>query len=444
MGDGYEEFFSDIDGDVDMGGEDDVDEAVYPCVSLTDIFDRLADKPVLPVVHRFLPGGPGWTCGDLGGDGLCLGDAFNMSTEEGTPGSTPGKASDLSNQDPISAAELATVHPNKVFALAIQYINSKAPQLSQTQRSQKHKAPQWLLLLRTVIKNPLIEFTFNVSWRQRTDAYYMLTAWLSRLSGRSIREVRVAIAPVYMKEGKWKQYDDKVKCRFHFLKELEKCDEFQKAFPELCESRVNGRSSQTSFAMVAASETNPVFIQLCYGYLATYNTPLGLYDPTILQWVQQGLRGSELAAKLKTRDLLKDAFPPFVEFHKELAAKFGFASWAVAMEHSENAQNPARVHLHVYAGTDIRGGFMFMGTPKPTAVLPETLQWDGCSVPKVRFTIIRRPSPSTILNGVATGMYYVAGSKKSNLFLQASMYPFEDQTVSGRTQSYTVPETLFP
>ena len=431
MSDGYEDFFDEMNGDLDMDAENCEDDSMLPCVNLTDIFDLLADTPVLPVANQCFTGRPGWTCDALGGDGLCLGEAFNMSTAEGSPGSTPGKSADLCATDPISAAELATVHPNKVFALAIQYIHRKAPHLCQSQRSQKRKAPQWLLLLRSVIKNPLVEFTFNVSWRQRTDAYYMLTAWLSRLSGRSIREVRGAISPVYMKEGKWKHYDDKVKCRFHFLKELEKCDEFQKAFPELCETRVNGRSSQTSFAMVAASESNPVSVQLCYGYLATYNTHLGLYDPIILQWVQQGLRGPELGAKLKTRDLLKDAFPPFVEFHKELAAKFGFASWAVAMEHSENAQNPARVHLHVYAGTDIRGGFMFMGTPKPTAVLPASLNWDGCALPKVRYTIIRRPSPSTILNGVATGMYYVAGSKKSNLFLEASMYPFQEQGLSG-------------
>jgi hypothetical protein len=28
-------------------------------------------------------------------------------------------------------------------------------------------------------------------------------------------------------------------------------------------------------------------------------------------------------------------------------------------------------------------------------------------------------------------MYYVAGSKKSNLFLEASMYPFQEQGLSG-------------
>jgi len=39
MGDGYDEFFSDVGGDVDMREEDDVDEGLCSCVTLTGIFD---------------------------------------------------------------------------------------------------------------------------------------------------------------------------------------------------------------------------------------------------------------------------------------------------------------------------------------------------------------------------------------------------------------------
>ena len=45
----------------------------------------------------------------------------------------------------------------------------------------------------------------------------------------------------------------------------------------------------------------------------------------------------------------------------------------------------------------------------------------------MRFTTIRRPSPSTILNGVSTGMYYVAGAKESSIMMQASMIPIQEQ-----------------
>ena len=101
----------------------------------------------------------------------------------------------------------------------------------------------------------------------------------------------------------------------------------------------------------------------------------------------------------------------------------------MALEHSANAQTPARVHLHVYAGVDIRGGHVLMGVPLARPVSKSSLELPGCAPPHVKFTIIRRPSPATILNGVSTGMYYVAGAKKSNLMLEASMYPFLDRVV---------------
>ena len=204
---------------------------------------------------------------------------------------------------------------------------------------------------------------YSLSARARGDAYYTMTAWVSRLAGRSIRVVRSEMAKDWINKGKWKLTDDTVKCRFHFLKQLEKEPVFQDAFPELFDRRVNGRSTQSSFAVVGASAEQPLPVTQCYGYLATCNTNLGLQDSDIMQWVQQGLRGKDLAEKLKERELLKSAFHRFVAFQKDVADKHRFKSWAVAYEHSANAQNPARVHLHVYAGVDIRGGHVLMGVP---------------------------------------------------------------------------------
>jgi hypothetical protein len=228
----------------------------------------------------------------------------------------------------------------------------------------------------------------------------------------------------WIKSGKWVGTDDMVKYRFHFLKQLDKELDFQKAMPEVS-TCPNGRSSRTSFAVVGSKATEPLPLTVCYGWMGTYNTDLGLQDPEILQWVQQGLRGSVLAAKLKEHDLIKKAFNRFVCFHKDRAAQHGFKTWAVALEHSMNAQHPARVHLHTYAGVDIRGGHLLMGVPLARPVCLASLTFPGCDAPKVRFTTIRRPSPSTILNGVSTGMYYVAGAKESSIMLEASMMPIQ-------------------
>lgn len=410
-------------------GDDDEDPHT-PCVNLSSIFDSLRDTPVLPLVSGSASFSTGWSHDDLGGDGLCLMDAFSADVQQAQQTSSPTSSSCDPSVNTINWQDIPELHPNKIFALAIQYIGQRVAASLRSLRAKKSKGPHWRLKLRALVKDPMSDLRYHLSARQRSDAYYMMTAWVSRLSGRSIREVRPVLAESWVNQGKWKLCDEKVKCRFHFLKETEKCDDFQAAFPELFATRILGRSTQTSLAIEAASATEALPVTLCHGYLATYNTNLGLHDPTILQWVQQGLRGSELAAKLKGRDLLKDAFDRFVVFQKALAAKVGFEAWAVAMEHSANGQQPARVHLHVYAGTNVRGGHLFMGTPKATPVKKESLQWEGCAAPMVRFTVIRRPSPATILNGVASGMYYVAGAKKSNLFLEASMYPFEDRALA--------------
>ena len=265
----------------------------------------------------------------------------------------------------------------------------------------------------------------QLSSKHRGDAYYSMITWISRLSGRGIRTVKREMHEEWIVNGKWRSLEDIVKYRFHFLKQLEKDLDFQDAIPEVS-TRPNGRSAQTSFSLVGSKTSEPLPVTLCYGWLATYNTDLGLQDPDILQWVQQGLRGSDLAAKLKEHDLIKKAFTRFVSFHKDRAEQHAFKTWAVALEHSMNAKHPARVHLHTYAGVDIRGGHLLMGAPLARPVSLTGLTFAGCDAPKVRPTTIRRPSPSTILNGVSTGMYYVAGAKESSIMMEASMMPIEE------------------
>ena len=89
-------------------------------------------------------------------------------------------------------------------------------------------------------------------------------------------------------------------------------------------------------------------------------------------------------------------------------------------------KHPARVHLHTYAGVDIRGGHILMGVPLARPVSKSGLTFPGCEAPYVKFTIIRRPSAATILNGVSTGMYYVAGAKESSIMMEASMIPIQE------------------
>ena len=422
--------------------EEDEDEVMGGLISqapqmfLGDLFEELANDPHSPL--RQPRRSVGWSCDDLGGEGMTVESFFETET-------TPTTVTvETENSSPslctIQWDDLQTMHPNKIFAISVEYIVRRAPQLATPRRISGQKTkPPWRYQLALVAKDPFREFDIKMNARRRGDAYYTLVAWISRLSGRSVRVVKKEMNDEWLLNRKWQQTDDSVKRRFHFLREIEKEPAFQKAFPEFNEQRVNGRATSTSLVVVGERSEEPLPVTQCHGYLATYNTSLGLHDPQVLAWVQQGLRGGELGEKLKNHELHKAAFRRFVNFHKDVADKHHFRTWAVALEHSTNGDHPARVHLHVYAGVDIRGGHLMMGMPQTRPVSKSSLEWPGCKPPFVRFTTIRRPSPSTILVGVSTGMYYVAGAKASNLMLEASMAPFLDVAVSKCCQSEKTP-----
>jgi len=408
--------------------DDDTDEdmpAFTPRDALGDMFEQLAGEMKSP--GCFPRQGFGWTEKDVGGHGHCIEDIFTSASagsEQSEPPCTTRAKVELGGVD---WAGLQGMHPNKIFCIVIEYIIGRWPHFAVRRSARRSKKPAWRHELALLAKDPLKQVQVSLNARVRSDSYYSMTAWISRLSGRGIRPVRSEMNDEWIRKGKWKSMDDSVKSRFHFLKQLEKELDFQDVIPEVFAQRPNGRSSQTSFAVVGSKTAEPLPVTQCYGWLATYNTDLGLQDPEILQWVQQGLRGSELADKLKEHDLIKNAFSRFVSFHKDRAEKHSFKTWAVGLEHSRNAKHPARVHLHTYAGVDIRGGHILMGLPLASPVSKSGLTFPGCEAPNVRFTIIRRPSSSAILNGVSTGMYYVAGAKESSLMMEASMIPIQEQ-----------------
>ena len=417
-----EEFAEDLfpdDEDIEMDGS----FLHSPRMAVAELFDELANQTTTPCPNPRR--GAGWSGADLGGGGLCMESFFEDDSTKTTAAPSADKLPPTLGT--IQWDDLQNMHPNKIFAISIEYIVRRAPQVAQVRRVKGGKVKPWRYELAMLAKDPMRELDFAMNARLRGDAYYTMVAWISRLSGRSIRVVKQEMAEEWLIKRKWKDTDDKVKRRFHFLREIEKESSFQDAFPELFEKRLNGRATTMSFVAVGERSQEPLPVTQCHGYLATYNTSLGLQDSEVMEWVQQGLRGHDLAVKLKNHDLHKAAFRRFVTFQTDLADKNRFKTWAVALEHSAHANHPARVHLHVYAGVDIRGGHLLMGMPQTRPVSKVSLEWPGCGPPHVKFTTIKRPSPAAILLGVSTGMYYVAGAKASNLMLEASMQPFVDR-----------------
>ena len=212
-----EEFAEDLlpdDEDIEMDGS----FLHSPRMALADLFDELANQTTTPC--RNPRRGAGWSCADLGGDGLCMESFFEDDVTKTTVAPSADKLPPTLGT--IQWDDLQNMHPNKIFAISIEYIVHRAPQVAQVRRVKGGKVKPWRRELAMLAKDPMRELDFAMNARLRGDAYYTMVAWISRLSGRSIRVVKQEMADEWLIKRKWKDTDDKVKRRFHFLREIEK------------------------------------------------------------------------------------------------------------------------------------------------------------------------------------------------------------------------------
>ncbi len=403
----------------------DGEDCVTPRVSLDAIYDDFLDSPLTLPVHA-MSSESSWVAEFM--DGISLNDVFADESEPMVAKqSVTAQKRELLGK--VSYDDIVAMHPNKIFCMILEYVLERLATTSLTCRRHKVKGKAtWQDCLAKLMVNQLSNIvSVSLTARDRWLAQAEMGTWIARLTGRSVRTVRSEMTKGAYGCRDWSSQSDAVKCRFHFLRLLSKEAVFKEKLPE-CSGIGRGRSVSFSGAASSAVLADPERHNavVCYGFLATYNTNVGMHDPAVLQWVQAGLSGDALRERLMQHPLMKSCFDRFVEHHKKVSKNLGFPTWAVAMEHGGHSNHPARVHIHSFAGVDIRNGIGFLGTPKPAAVDRSALQWEACAAPFVKFTVFRRPSPTVIFNAVASGMYYVAGGKTGNMFLDMSIKPFED------------------
>jgi hypothetical protein len=309
-------------------------------------------------------------------------------------------------------------HPNKIFVAVVEFagprwaiiINQHVKVVGKTLDVKKY-----LLELQA---QPLRASTCVVNAGSRQKGFRCMVKWVARFSGLNNLELRRSL------QVAWRSYDDEIKARWILLEEVLSIPRVRRFFPD-DPYRLNGNLPHVQDAVDTVARDPPA-TSLCWGYLATYNTKIGLHDPQVISWVNEGLMGDELCQRLREHPLYRQNFNRFVAFQKDLAVKMGFRSVAIAMEHSSHASNPARVHLHAYAGVDIRGGIDFMGMARMSALNRTSLNWEGGAVPFVKLTIVRRKTPAAIFHAVSTGVYYVVGGKSGNMFKDTSLVPIQD------------------
>jgi hypothetical protein len=352
-------------------------------------------------------------------DGICMKRLFDDVMVDKS--SDSGLASSSSHIPmPTGRYEgIETWHPNKVFVAVVEFaaprwsviINKHTKVIGKT-----INVRQCLLELQA---DPLMSRPGPVKWDARVRGFRCLTKWVARFSGMTNAAYRKKMSNV------WQRFGDDIKARWVLLDAILSIPKVERLFPEYM-----GRSPLPLAAGTPGAkdegESSPAVSAACWGYLATYNTKIGLHDPQVISWVNEGIKGGELCQLLREHPLYRQCFNRFVVFQNVLAGKMGFRSVAIAMEHSSHASNPARVHLHVYAGVDIRGGIDFMAAGRPSMLKRADLIWEGAADPFVKMTLVRRPRPSQIFHAVATGMYYVVGGKTGNMFKESSLVPIQD------------------
>ena len=330
----------------------------------------------------------------------------------------------------ISSDEIYGMHPNKIWMLVLEYILPRYSVLPARRKlTSKVKAPESVeMVLGWLKRNPMSTIVLEpLNAVSRSTSQKVFFKWVARLAGLPHRQCRNDLGRQHAESGLWRRLDDNVKCRFFVLRRLEQTVMFKDLFPELKAhpgEQTHGIDQTVSKGVT--SEADESRITSCFGLLATYNTKIGILDPDILTWVQEGHTGPDLETRLQKHPLLEACFKRFKDHIQSVAAQLHFRSWAVCMEHGSNAKDTARIHFHAAMGVDISRGVGFLGVPKMQLVDKDLLEWKGCASPFVKFSTFKRPCPNNIFQGIATIMYYVAGPKIGQLFMEASLLPFKD------------------
>lgn len=374
---------------------------------------------------------PGHPFDDTAGnfrDGIGMADIF--TPERGTASASKQRPLQRTPPSKLGAccwSDLIVMHPNRIFALVCEYVLPRLREPAAELKRLKKKQWCWRHWVGRLLEDPHSQTELALNARARYRARTTLLSWLARLTGQSTRDIARDLVKAqttwYME---WHTLPHAVKVKWALMMKLFMEQEVRDRFPELFGGSRRERISAASTVATASEEQAKPGAVTAYGFSATYNTDIGLKDSTILGWIQQGITGPALQRLLVTHPALKASFEAFREYIFGVAKRLGFATVAVAMEHSAHGNHPARVHLHAYAGVDIRGGVGWMPPPKGAVVDQSMLKWKDCAAPRVRLTLVRRPSPSMVFSAVAYGVYYVVGGKSGGLFRDATLWPFKD------------------
>ena len=275
--------------------------------------------------------------------------------------------------------------------------------------------------LRPGVSAPTVRF----SARHRLDGRDIYHRVVSILTGSSIRAVKQATRSFWENLGShgkdsWAQLHELFK-----LSDVQPCA--QEFLPDWSLKRRHVSDERRTRAAAADSAT-----WHGYGISVVFNTPVGQDDVEVIRILQSGKSGQELRTELKKVPCYKVFLDACWEHFEEVGKENGFPLVACGLEHSEHGSHPARVHVHVFMGMDVRGAFFANNAPMGV-ISHEKLVWGGQEPGYVRPTLVVRRTHSHIHKAVIQAYYYVAGPKSTQLLLRcsATLHTEKRPTVSG-------------
>ena len=359
------------------------------------------------------------------------GNLFRVRLEGDSQSPTPSSVSPPSNITldmvfPTKREQILTWHPRRVF-WAIVYLLFQ--RLSQTYPVRRRCRGKQSVSMET-IRNWMATGEDAVSGRflasDRGSGRDMYRRMVSILTGSPIRAVIKDTGRL------WEELGIEGKNSWAQLAELIKRPKVQDCAADLLPSAERKRHRVIKARKQHAEDVHK---STCRGYGVSlcFNTSLGQDDVQVIRILQSGLSGKELRAALTEVACYSKFLDACWAYFEVLGKENGFPLVACGLEHSENGSHPARVHVHVYMGMEVRG--VFFANNHAMGRMPlEKLNWNGMKPGFARPTLVARRTHAQIHKAVIQSYYYVAGPKKTQMLLRCSaQIHTEHRQAAGKT-----------
>ena len=343
-----------------------------------------------------------------------------------TPGSSTCDLS-LDMVFPSARGQILKWHPNRVFFAVTHLVSARLSRKPPRRRRVRSKRKDAQAMLRSFTAKGVEASTNKCGARHRGDGRDLYRRIVGILTGIPRRQVALAT------QSLWQDTNTACKDSWGHLAQLFQHGDVRQCVPEFLTdpSLPLRRVSEVRQANVAEVDRTT---WRGYGFSLVFNTPLGQDDVQVIRLLQDGLSGHELRKALADVPCYAKFMDKCWNYFESLGKENGFPLVACGLEHSENGSHPARVHVHVYMGMEVRGAF-FANNAAMGSISHEKLLWAGLEPGFVRPTIVLRRAHAQIHKAVIQAYYYVAGPKTTQILLRSSAKLHTDTRGTGRRQA---------